>query len=119
MLAKGKTEVPRYQVSLVRPETRRQEDCSLTTYNTAYEFGLPFPADNLDNFFRNGGLLNLAYADITAATGSGHDDSKGATGADATGYTGDNERIRRRCCDHQRNYVGTRWVVQRPIHRTA
>ena len=49
--------------------------------------GLPFPADDLDNFFRNGGSLSLVYQDITAATGSGTDESKGATGADATGYT--------------------------------
>ena len=46
-----------------------------------------FPADDLDNFFRNGGTLTLGYADIPAATGSGHGDSKGATGDDATGYT--------------------------------
>ena len=53
--------------------------------------GLPFPADDLDNFFRNGGTLNLGYADITAATGSGHDDSKAvaaADHADNTGYAG-------------------------------
>ena len=37
--------------------------------------GLPFPANDLDNFFRNGGTLTLAYQDITAATGSGHDDA--------------------------------------------
>ena len=44
-------------------------------YNTT-GLGLPFPADDLDNFFRNGGTLNLGYADIPAATGSGHDDAK-------------------------------------------
>ena len=49
--------------------------------------GLGFPADDLDNFFRNGGSLSLVYQDITAATGSGHDESKGPTGDDATGYT--------------------------------
>ena len=49
--------------------------------------GLPFPANDLSNFFRNGGTLNLVYQDITAATGSGHDDSKGPTGDDATNYT--------------------------------
>ena len=48
---------------------------------------LPFPANDLDNFFRNGGTLTLGYADIAAATGSGTDESKGATGDDATGYT--------------------------------
>lgn len=55
-------------------------------YNT-HGLGLPFPADDLDNFFRNGGTLNLGYADIPEATGSDHGDSKGATGNDATGYT--------------------------------
>ena len=57
--------------------------------------GLPFPADDLDNFFRNGGTLNLGYADIPAATGSGHDDAKaqdklkdGKTHPDYTGYDG-------------------------------
>ena len=55
-------------------------------YN-ATKLGLPFPADDLDNFFRQGGTLNLAYADIPEATGSGHDDSTGPTGGDATGYT--------------------------------
>ena len=52
---------------------------------------LPFPADDLDNFFRNGGTLNLGYADITAATGSGHDDAKAVAAvdhADDTGYAG-------------------------------
>ena len=34
---------------------------------------LPFPANDLDNFFRNGGTLTLGYADIAAATGSGTD----------------------------------------------
>ena len=52
---------------------------------------MPFPADDLDNFFRNGGTLNLGYADITAATDSGHDDAKAvaaADHADNTGYAG-------------------------------
>ena len=59
-------------------------------YNTM-GLGLLFPADDLDNFFRNGGTLNLGYADITAATGSGHDDAKAvaaADHADNTGYAG-------------------------------
>ena len=59
-------------------------------YNTTV-LGLPFPADDLDNFFRNGGTLNLGYADITAATGSGHDESKAVAAADHddnTGYAG-------------------------------
>ena len=59
-------------------------------YNTT-DLALPFPADDLDNFFRNGGTLNLGYADIPAATDSGHDDSKAvaaADHADNTGYAG-------------------------------
>ena len=59
-------------------------------YNTT-DLALPFPADDLDTFLRNGGTLNLGYADITAATGSGHDDSKAvaaADHADNTGYAG-------------------------------
>ena len=57
-------------------------------YNVAYEFPLQFPADDLDNFFRNGGSISLVYADIPAATGSGTDESKGPTkAADLTGYT--------------------------------
>ena len=59
-------------------------------YNTT-GLGLPFPADDLDNFFRNGGTLTLGYADITAATGSGHGDSKAVAAVghdDNTGYAG-------------------------------
>ena len=59
-------------------------------YNTM-GLGLPFPASDLDNFFRNGGTLNLGYADIPAATDSGHDDAKAvaaADHADNTGYAG-------------------------------
>ena len=63
--------------------TQAQKD-----YNVVYGFKLPFPADNLDSFFRNGGTINLVYADIVAATGSGTDESKGPTAAaDLTGYT--------------------------------
>ena len=63
-------------------------------YNTT-SLGLPFPADDLDNFFRNGGTLNLGYADIPAATDSGHGDAKAQeklkdekTHPDYTGYDG-------------------------------
>ena len=52
-------------------------------YNVSESIVLPFPADDLDNFFRNGGTLNLGYADITAATAVAtgdksqiHDDAK-------------------------------------------
>ena len=70
------------------PKSKTKDKISAASklYNTT-KLGLPFPANDLDNFFRNGGTLNLAYADITAATGSGHGDSKGPTGDDATGYT--------------------------------
>ena len=67
------------------------------SYNVAYGFALPFPADNLEDFFRNGGTLQLVYADLVAATGSGHDDAKATPEkdgkpdtehADYTGYDG-------------------------------
>ena len=62
-------------------------------YNVKYEFELPFPADDLSNFFRNGGTLSLAHADIPEGTGSGHDDAAASAGgdtthADYTGYVG-------------------------------
>ena len=66
--------------------TKAKVTAASKLYNTV-KLGLPFPADDLENFFRNGGTLTLAYADIPEATGSGHDDSKGPTGDDATGYT--------------------------------
>ena len=88
VLAKGKTDSdPISGVANVSMLTKDKKTAVQQLYNVKYEFGLPFPADDLDNFFRNGGTLNLAYADISAATGSGHADSKGATGDDATGYT--------------------------------
>ena len=88
VLAKGKTDsVPISGVASSPGKLKDKKTAASLLYNTAYEFGLTFPADDLDNFFRNGGLLYLAYQDITAATGSGHDDSKGATGDDATDYT--------------------------------
>ena len=52
---------------------------------------LPYPADDLDTFFRNGGSLSLVYQDIPAATGSGHDKSKAVAAVghdDDTGYAG-------------------------------
>ena len=67
------------------------------SYNVAYGFALPFPADNLEDFFRNGGTLQLVYADLVAATGSGHDDAKATPEKDGkpdtehddyTGYDG-------------------------------
>ena len=88
VLAKGKTDSdPISGVQNVSMKTKEKKTAAQQLYNVKYEFGLPFPADDLDNFFRNGGTLTLAYADIAAATGSGHADSKGPTGDDATGYT--------------------------------
>ena len=57
-------------------------------YNVSESIVLPFPADDLANFFRNGGTLNLGYADITAATDSGHDDSKATPEKDGKPDTG-------------------------------
>ena len=88
VLAKGKTDSAPISGVVSSPgKLKEKKTAASLLYNTAYEFGLTFPADDLDNFFRNGGSLHLAYQDITAATGSGHGDSKGATGDDATGYT--------------------------------
>ena len=60
-------------------------------YNTT-DLGLPFPADDLDNFFRNGGLLRLVYQDIPAATAAAtgdksqiHDDAKPSAVKDVEG----------------------------------
>ena len=77
---------------IVDPKSKIKEKISAASklYYTA-KLGLPFPADDLDNFFRNGGTLNLAYADISAATGSGHGDSKEVAAVghdDDTGYRG-------------------------------
>ena len=60
-------------------------------YNVT-DLGLPFPADDLDNFFRNGGLLRLVYQDIPAATAVAtgdksqiHDDAKPSAVKDVAG----------------------------------
>ena len=51
--------------------------------------GLPFPASDLSNFFRNGGTVQLLHADIAAATDSGLDPAKASVaGDDFTGYAG-------------------------------
>ena len=54
-------------------------------YNVKYGFGLPFPASDLDNFFRNGGSLSLVQTDIPANT-AGADADKGYTGAKTKQY---------------------------------
>lgn len=78
-------------------------------YNINYGFTLPFPANDLSTFFRNGGTLNLAYADLPLATTAkddkgnqivGPSKSKGDDGskvpdtahADYTGYDGANSK---------------------------
>lgn len=75
--------------STAKPADKEKLLPALQRYNT-HSLGLPFPANDLENFFRNGGALNLGYADIpeatAAATGdSVHDDAK--ANAD-TGYDG-------------------------------
>ena len=77
---------------IVDPKSKVKEKVSPASklYNVT-KLGLPFPADDLDNFFRNGGTLNLAYGDIPEATGSGHGDSKEVAAVghdDDTGYRG-------------------------------
>ncbi len=88
VLAKGKTDSdPVSGVVNVSMKTKDKKTDAQKMYNVVYDFGLPFPADDLSNYFLNGGELNLAYQDIPAATDSGHGDAKGPTGDDATGYT--------------------------------
>ena len=71
MLANGADEAK----SSVKGVSRRNSkigDSPQLSRNTdvKYDFKLGFPSqDNLSNFFRNGGTLNLAYADIPEATG--------------------------------------------------
>ena len=94
VLARGKTDSdPISGVVNVDAKLSKKLTAAQKLYNVVYNFGLPFPADDLSNFFRNGGSLSLVYADIPAATGSGHDDSKASqdgdtTHADYTGYVG-------------------------------
>ena len=94
VLARGKTDsVPISGVVNVDAKLSKKLTAAQKLYNVVYDFGLPFPADDLSNFFRNGGSLSLVHADIAAATGSGHDDSKASqdgdtTHADYTGYVG-------------------------------
>ena len=74
-------------VQNVSAKTKDKKTPAQQLYNVSEKLELPFPANDLSNYFRNGGSLSLIYQDITAATGSGHGDSKGPTGDDATGYT--------------------------------
>ena len=92
VLAKGKTDSdPVSGVVNVSAKIKDRKTAAQMLYNVVYDFGLPFPADDLSNFFRNGGTLTLAYQDIPEATGSGHGDSKEVAAVghdDDTGYRG-------------------------------
>ena len=94
VLAAGKTDSdPISGVQNVDAKLSKKLTAAQKLYNVVYDFKLPFPANDLSNFFRNGGSLSLVYADIPAATDSGHDDSKASkdgdtTHADYTGYVG-------------------------------
>ena len=94
VLAAGKTDSdPVSGVVNVDAKIAKKLTAAQKLYNVVYDFKLPFPANDLSNFFRNGGSLSLVYADIPEATGSGHDDSKASQGgvtthADYTGYVG-------------------------------
>ena len=71
------------------PKEKKKLTAAQKLYNVSWEFVLPAPANSLSNYFRNGGTLQLVYADIPEATDSGHDDAKAsAAGDDYTGYTG-------------------------------
>ena len=94
VLASGKTDSnPVSGVVSVDAKIAKKLTAAQKLYNVVYDYKLPFPADDLSNFFRNGGTLQLIHADIPAATGSGHDKAKAsqdgnATHADYTGYMG-------------------------------
>ena len=53
-------------------------------YNVVYAFALPFPADDLSNFFRNGGTLQLLHKDIPESTVAANADT-GYAGATTSG----------------------------------
>ena len=61
-------------------------------YTMEYGFGLPFPADDLSNFFRNGGTLQLLHVDIPENTADANADSTYA-GAKAGAATAGSLRI--------------------------
>ena len=91
VIAAGKTDSdPISGVQNVDAKITKKLTAAQKLYNVQYDKKLPFPANDLDAFFRNGGTLNLAYADIAAATGSGHDDAKASQDGDTThdDYTG-------------------------------
>ena len=89
VLARGKTDsAPISGVVNVDAKIAKKLTAAQKLYNVVYDFGLPFPADDLSNFFRNGGSLSLVHADIPAATGSGHDEAKMPVAKDHADYTG-------------------------------
>ena len=91
VLAAGKTDSdPISGVQTVSAKLKEKFTAAQQLYNVVYEFKLPFPADDLSNFFRNGGMLQLIHSDIVAATGSGHDEAKASADGDTThnDYTG-------------------------------
>ena len=91
VLAAGKTDSdPISGVQNVSAKLKEKFTAAQQLYNVGYEFKLPFPADDLSNFFRNGGMLQLIHSDIVAATGSGHDEAKASADGDTThnDYTG-------------------------------
>ena len=66
-------------------KTADKKSAASKLYNTT-ALGLPFPADDLSNFFRNGGTLQLLHTDIAASTVAADADTgyAGATTSSAT-----------------------------------
>ena len=96
---------------IVDPKVKTEDKKSAASklYNTT-ALGLPFPADDLSNFFRNGGTLQLLHTDIAASTVAADADT-GYAGATTTGAAA------RWFPKNQRNHVGTQWERNHfPIH---
>ena len=55
-------------------------------YNIKYEFDFPYPANDLDSFFRNGGTVSLIHQNVAGNT-AGAEKKKGYAGANDTAYT--------------------------------
>ena len=73
-------------IKSVDAKIKQKKTAASKLYNVAYGVALQFPASDLSNFFRNGGSLSLAYADIPSATAVAtgaksqlHDDAKAIT----------------------------------------
>ena len=83
VLARGKTDSdPISGVVSVDPKIKEKKTAASLLYNVSYGFALSFPADDLSNFFRNGGTLQLLHADIAGNT------AVATSGDDDTGYPG-------------------------------